>query len=275
MLRILFWNIKNRNLHELVANAAASLKLDIVILCEVPSSHKDLLKSLKLKDSRFHFSKGLVSSIGDDRFYLFSRFDKSLMKLRKEHERFLVFEVNLPAREPFILMALHGPSKASGWTSEDISAELAAYAASLRSIQKESQLRKAVVVGDFNVNPFESGLIGTNAFHAVMDERLARKGSRLVQKKQYSYFHNPMWRLYGTASDGPMGSIYHSGSRHRELFWHMLDQVIVSAEMLEHFDSDSVRILDRIGDTTLTTAAGRPRKQSISDHLPLYFELQV
>ncbi len=118
-------------------------------------------------------------------------------------------------------------------------------------------------------------MVGASAFNAVMDVRLARKETRTVQHRRYGYFYNPMWNLMGDATPGPPASFFYDPRTQDDLQWHLLDQVLVSPDLIDALDVNSVRILDKIGDVSLVTKEGRPRKAKFSDHLPLYFELEI
>lgn len=268
MLRCLFWNQGRRALPHVAEAAAAALRLDIFAVCETASTYRATLDALN-RVAAFHFTTGRVG----DRFHIFTRFPSRYIGVRREAERFLILDVNLPARDPFFLMLLHGPSKSAGWTPAAMALEMSYYAASLRDAQAEHDQSRAVVVGDFNMNPFEAGMVGATAFNAVMDARQARQGVRTVQERQYSYFYNPMWSLMGDLTPGPPATLFYDAHTQEELQWHMLDQVIVSPTMIEYLNLPSIRVVDTIGDHRLVTKQGRPRKSAYSDHLPLYFEL--
>ena len=64
------------------------------------------------------------------------------------------------------------------------------------------------------MNPFEEGVVGAKGLHAVMTRRIAAKGSRVVQGKEYPFFYNPMWGLFGDRQDSPSGTYYYSASEH-------------------------------------------------------------
>jgi hypothetical protein len=251
----------------MVAQVAKDYQIDILAFCEVGAEPDATIMALK-PSYTYHFSTGLIS----DRIHLFTRFLNKFLTLHYEAERFLIFEVKLPEHEPFLFMVLHAPSKASGWTPPALALEMARYVPEMRRVEASSGILRSIVVGDFNANPFEPGLVGASGFNAVMDRRIANRGERTVQEQSYRYFYNPMWNLYGDATPGPPATFFHSGSTQEELYWHMLDQVIVSPEMIPHLDIGPIKILDTIGNQPLITKSGRPKK-SISDHLPLYFEL--
>lgn len=133
---------------------------------------------------------------------------------------------------------------------------------------------RTLVVGDFNMNPFEDGLTSATSLHAVMTRKIAQKKQRVFQGNSYRYFYNPMWGLFGDRPDRPPGTYYHSSAGLAELFWHMIDQVLLRPDLMEFLDD--LAILDRIdGETLLTEQAGVPQQTTYSDHLPLAFRLNL
>ncbi|MCH8046698.1 MAG: hypothetical protein IID44_23595 [Planctomycetes bacterium] len=270
MLRFFFWNQYCKDLTHVVVEAAKTMRPDILAFCETGCPSRDTLQALESAGD-YHFTTGRVG----ERFHIFTRFSHRYIEVRKESDRFLILEVKLPARDRFLLMLLHGPSKGAGWTPISQALEMSRYVSALRDTQRECNLERSVIVGDFNMNPFEPGMVGAVAFNAVMDARQARKGDRTVQRRSYGYFYNPMWNLFGDKTPGPPATLFYDGHTQDELQWHMLDQVIVSPEMIDDLNVDSIRIVDAVGDYRLVTSGGRPWKSKFSDHLPLFFELNV
>jgi hypothetical protein len=80
------------------------------------------------------------------------------------------------------------------------------------------------------MNPFEDGIVAANGLNAVMSRDVAARESRRVQRKDYTFFYNPMWGHFGDATDGPSGTFYRGSSEQVEYFWHMFDQVLIRPE---------------------------------------------
>jgi hypothetical protein len=270
MLRCLFWNLQRRGLSQVVAEAAKSLSIDMFAVCETDDPRQVTLAELR-KIASFHLTTGLISQ----RFHIFTRFPKAYVRVVEENDRFLILDMTLPARDRFLWMVLHGPSKRSGWNSTSIGIELTHHANSLRAAQARCNVAHALVVGDFNANPFDPALVTASAFNSVMDAREARKGYKTVQRKQYGYFYNPMWNLLGDHTPGPPASFFYDAHTQEELQWHMVDQVLISPSLIDYVDVSRIRLLDAIGPHQLITPQGRPQKKLFSDHLPLYFELKL
>jgi hypothetical protein len=140
------------------------------------------------------------------------------------------------------------------------------------------------LVGDLNMNPFDGGLIQTTALHAVMTEELAVSVQQLESREDYPPFYNPMWSCLGDR-DGhspnppfrrrrPPGTYFFANTRARaNHFWHMYDQVLLRPALMHSLAH--LQILDSDGEIDLVTSQGRPRQDSLSDHLPIHFVLDV
>ncbi|MFH5805034.1 endonuclease/exonuclease/phosphatase family protein [Alienimonas sp. DA493] len=267
MLRFLFWNLNKKNLSSLIVQAMISRRLDFAAFCEPGDDLEHVPAPLKGN----HF---LWRPPFGPRLRMLTRFPPRYLRTRVETDRYSLIEVRLPVRESFFLMLVHAPSRASQWGAEALADEAADYARELRRIEAEAGHTRSLVVGDFNMQPFDAGVYGARGFHAVADRRDARK-PRTVQRTVRPRRYNPMWNLLGDETPGPPATLYHAGSTPRELGWHLFDQVLVGPDLIDGFGVPSLAIVDRIGDTPLTTRSGRPRRGRLSDHLPLYFEFTV
>lgn len=140
--------------------------------------------------------------------------------------------------------------------------------------EKHVGSNNTLICGDFNMCPFEEGMINSKGFHSIMDASITnRNPQRSVNKKLYSTFYNPMWGLIGDLGKGEVSGTYYSNkNRTNEYFWYMLDQVIVRPSLLNSFDSSKLRVISK-GCTydLLTNQSGINKK--ISDHLPIFFTL--
>jgi hypothetical protein len=125
------------------------------------------------------------------------------------------------------------------------------------------------------MNPFESGMVSAAGLHAVMDRRIAREGSRVVQGREYPFFYNPMWGLLGDGSRGPAGTFFHRHAEQEAYFWNMFDQVLVRPALLDRFDFKDLAILDDTGAEPLVKDSGVPDRDVGSDHLPVLFRLNL
>ena len=78
-----------------------------------------------------------------------------------------------------------------------------------------------------------------------MSQQVARKQERTVQETSYPFFYNPMWNLFGDYSPGPPGTYYYSDSTHKVFFWNMFDQVLIRPDLLDRFDMNGLKIIEK------------------------------
>ena len=144
----------------------------------------------------------------------------------------------------------------------------------IRSFEARSKSSRTVLVGDLNLNPFEAGSVAAQCLHAMLTADLARSVRNLDAHSEYPTFYNPMWGLFGDRTPGPPGTYFWrnplEGTNH---FWHMYDQVLIRPDLIDSFGG--VEILAGDGTESFLTAGGRPRPDHFSDHLPLFFELDL
>ena len=140
-------------------------------------------------------------------------------------------------------------------------------------MEAETGSDRSIVVGDFNMNPFDHGMIAAKGFHGVMTKQQARRVSRTVQGRSYRYFYNPMWGYFGDRSDGPAGTYHYDEALPVQYFWNTYDQLLLRPPLMDCLIS--LEILTTDGVETLLTEEQVPRKGDCSDHLPLLFRLDL
>jgi hypothetical protein len=177
-------------------------------------------------------------------------------------------------RQPLLLGAVHLPSKLrySQKTQELVAGDLAQQFAVVESKFPKHHL---VVIGDFNMHPYESGMIAADRLHAVSDRRIAAGGTRIVAGKPYRLFYNPSWRKLGDTRAKPGGTFYRRTNDADCVFWNMLNQVIVRPSLLPYLADDCLEVLDMAGAVSLRKGAMMRPDEAISDHLPVMFSLQL
>jgi endonuclease/exonuclease/phosphatase family metal-dependent hydrolase len=183
-----------------------------------------------------------------------------------------VFRLRIGQAAPFFLATVHLPSRLY-WDADDQALEATVVASALGQVEQRAGHSRTVVVGDFNMNPFDAGMCGAHGLNATMTRQVAMREVRVVQNRSYAYFYNPMWGLFGDRTPGPAGTFYLSSSKPVNYHWHMLDQVLVRPAMINEFDD--VQILDTDGTRSLLTTSGSPDSTLASDHLPLLVTLSV
>ena len=269
--RFLFWNIGRRPLLGLVAAAVAEYQVDVLVLaeCEIP---EDRLRLALRKTRGFSY----FSSNGySPRLKMYSRFPERFLQAVEDYPRMSIRCLQHPLGQELLLVAVHLPSKMYQ-EREDQLIGCTRFARRIMDAESRAGHTRTIVVGDFNMNPFEPGVVGADGFHAIMDPRIAAGRSRRVQGEDCTYFYNPMWHCFGDGESGPMGTYFFNRSgRPINYFWHTFDQVLIRPDLLESFDPKRLSVVTKIGDTTLIAESGRPDKSVGSDHLPLIFDLSL
>src|SRR5262249_55601028 len=113
-----------------------------------------------------------------------------------------------------------------------------------------------------------------SGLHAIRMKAVGGRTSRSVLGTEYPFFYNPMWGCYGRATNAAPATYYWNGSDVHDVFWHMLDQVVIRPEVLPIFPEDRLKILRKVGSIDFLTRSGFPDEINASDHLPVVFELK-
>jgi endonuclease/exonuclease/phosphatase family metal-dependent hydrolase len=168
--------------------------------------------------------------------------------------------------QPFLLVAVHLPSKLH-YKPEDQTIHASTAVDLIRTVENELGHSRTLVIGDFNMDPYEPGMAAARAFHAVMDRNIARRKKRRVQGKDFPFFYNPMWSRMGDSSGRVPGTIKRAGSTYLEYFWRTFDQVLLGPELLDRVPDSSIEIVSAVASHPLVDGQGRWRAPS--DHLPI------
>ncbi|WP_437929172.1 hypothetical protein WMF37_07840 [Sorangium sp. So ce291] len=182
--------------------------------------------------------------------------------------------LRLPARQDMLLGVVHLRSKL--YQREDSQA-FACVELSRVLDEQERKLghRRTILTGDFNMNPFENGIVSAAGLNAVMDRSVAARGERTVEGRSHPFFYNPMWSRFGDGSPGPPGTYYRDGGEHVAFFWNMYDQVLIRPDLLDSFRPEELEILHADGASSLLTQRGLPDRKRASDHLPVLFRMSL
>jgi hypothetical protein len=272
MTSFLFWNVMHHDLRALVASAVIERDVDILLLAESGVSDGDMVAALNTATGRSYAALSLAS----DKVRVFTRLKRTQWRRRQTDAlsaRMAIWSVAVGNHPGILVAAAHFVSKNN--TSPGEQAMLAVeLSKEIIRVEEAVGHERTVVVGDLNMNPFEDGLIGAPALHAVMTRQLAGRVERTVQGKAYRFFYNPMWGFWGDRTGGPPGTYYHRSATVGDLFWHMFDQVLLRPALMNLLHD--LAILDTIqGQRLLSHPAGLPRAATHSDHLPVAFRLKL
>ncbi|RGK51900.1 hypothetical protein DW653_15980 [Phocaeicola plebeius] len=60
-----------------------------------------------------------------------------------------------------------------------------------------------------------------------------------------------------------------------ELFWHLLDQVLIRKGLIDYFEDSQLDIITTIDGNSLLNRNGSINNKDYSDHLPLKFRINI
>jgi exonuclease III len=284
-----FWNVNNKNnkqeevLSDSLVNFTLENSLDILCLAEVKESTitNYLEKVNALSDSDYI----KVESSPKARLVVLSRFSESTFTDKSDiylSDRMVSYAVDVSHDEvtkigkiKFNLIVIHFHAK-NYWSNISQSMECVSINQNIKEVEKQCGNENTIVIGDFNMNPYESGMVAANGFHAISDlEYIKKNNGRKVANVDYPFFYNPMWNFLGDFKK-PQGTFYYRESSHVSYEWHIFDQVLIRPGLKDYLvGEDYVKILTKIGDDSLVKAQGRPDKELYSDHLPITLTLTV
>ena len=268
MLNFLFWNVNRKPIARLIAQLARERGVDVLVLAECEIDHTVLLNELNRGGDKF--------SLHDypSRFLVYTQFEPDWLRSAYDESNLSVKYLVHPQYVNVILGIAHLPSKL--YMSDGDQSDLATrFKQRIERTESEVGHSRTVLFGDFNMNPFERGMASAESFHAVMDRDTAREESRVVLGERRNFFYNPMWSLMGDLSKGPPGTYYYRHSGPVSYFWHTLDQVLMRPSLIPYFKSEVLEIITRVENDSLLSDNGRPDAKEASDHLPLFFRLEL
>lgn len=262
-MNILFWNVNKKKSNSFLLNLFKEYHLDILILAEYNDNEKSLLaNALKDDIGIYSIPQGLCK-----RIKIFSKYKPSKFELIIETEYYVVYSIPHERMGKILLAGVHLPSKTNA-NEMDVLIESLNLKKDITLAESTMKSKQTILVGDFNMNPFEKPMITAASLHALPTKSEVLDEERTIRFKKYSMFYNPMWRFI---SEEEIGTYYYSSPPQDGLRWNYFDQVIVRPTICE--DITDIKIIKDIMKKPIVNKNETPNK-SISDHLPLYFVIK-
>jgi hypothetical protein len=272
MTTFLFWNLNNKPLHKTITNLVLRHDVDVLMFVECTIPPEVMLATLN-QQARPQFS--LAKDYGIcKKVVIYTRFSRKFLTPRfDDTDRLTIRHFKLPALDDFLLAVVHLGSKMS-YNGFDQLTESIILADHIRKVEEKIGHSRTVLVGDFNMNPFENGIVNAKGLHAVMTRDIAADKERKIKGKAYPYFYNPMWKFFGDGKNEPPGTYYYRGSTYTTFFWNIFDQVLLRPVAMSFFNNDNLKIISEDGEISFLKN-GRPDSSVASDHLPILFKLNL
>lgn len=262
-MKVLFWNTKNNpHINDLLCEIIADNAISLAVVAEYSDKIDDLLQ----KTSAMGISMCQYPTIGCDRIIIFGRRLDITPGRQTEYASFQI----LNGKD--IICCVHLSSQLFANSSGMREVEINRIVADIQSTENELNTDNTIVVGDFNMNPFDHEFIDANKLHSIPYYEAATKKMRKIAGQEFKMFYNPMWSFFGD-STAPFGTYYYTGNTIDNIYWNIFDQVIIRPVLRERFIDSGLRILTETQTCYLLDSKGHPNK-NISDHLPIMFEIK-
>ncbi len=267
MPRILFWNVNKKDLTDLVCKIAASTEADVVVLNENSIPIENTLQQLQSQVSESFYYPEAFSAISEVRFHCFCK--RPELDLSEAHAvlRTSVRKLNV-GRHRLLLALVHGVDSRN-YDPYSQQSHAQSLASAMRFVKDQRSTNKLILLGDFNMNPYDRGMNLAAGLNAMMTKVCVKRGERKLNGERYDFYYNPMWSLFGDNTDGPAGTVYDTSSQ-GPYGWSMFDQVIMNYSVVELFHG--VKIVTEAGTKSLMNSQGRPDTKNASDHFPILVE---
>lgn len=252
-----FWNVGRLDRPELMIGAlAAQHDADVILLAECDVRSADLVGAISDACGGESFSEVPPPESSSHRIRMISRDATGALEFMRGDDRVAVSEYRPTTGDPLIVAGVHLPSKLYSDPSDQA---YWARRAVGNNHDVETQLghMRTLVIGDFNMNPFEEGMIAIDAFNAVMEKGRART-PRERRGIIYHRFYNPMWSRLGDDNEGPPGTFFQQSGGSPAIYWHTLDQVLLRWDVLPPGGTVRVEVPDAVGGMPIDVVRSRP-----------------
>ena len=257
----------------MVARLAVEQSVDLLVLAESPTDPDLVLAELRKFAVEFDFPTNQ-----HERFQIFTKFNGQYLTNLERHDRLSVHRLCLPSTREVNFAVIHFYDRRNNHPEAQASFARDVYL-TVHNAEDNAGHTRTVVVGDFNMNPFEKGMVdAVGGFGAMASRELAIRNSSegMIGQRR---FYNPSWSRLGSAF--PPGTYYWNNvSDPLNIFWHSIDQVLVRPALLDFFRDEDFRILTSLmspegGTIDLFRSTGKHWKVEVSDHLPILFKLEL
>lgn len=267
-MRYLFWNTNKKDVDWVIYKLVKEYEPTVLALAEYEKSIKNLEKSL-MKRTGIQYK--VIDKLACRVQILIN--EKLSDKIEHCHDHTNYTIKILPYNsyiDKHIVAFVHLPSKMQD-NKEKNRYLLEKITKQIDELNSEED-RKVVLVGDFNLNPYEDAMTQLTGCNAVSSKEVALKIGRrhwVEEDKKFLYYYNPMWNFLGDINN-VCGTYYYDKTTDHSRYWNTFDQFVVSPQLIK--DIEDIKIIKSVGDISLANKKGIPDIK-ISDHYPLYFRL--
>ncbi|WP_426491247.1 endonuclease/exonuclease/phosphatase family protein [Hymenobacter sp. 102] len=284
-MNIGFWNIESKpkkknnkiflkDLSDYMVMLTIERQLDIICLAE---TRDDINLSFITKLNTIVRDSYSIIKCSKDKLTVISRYSNTSFE-DKSHlyksTRWTAHKLTIDSLIELNLFAVHFHSKTS-WSEASLALECVNFARDILVVEEQTKCKNTILIGDFNMNPFENGLVAANGLNALSDLEYAIKTpkGRDIDGTFYEFFYNPMWSFFGDINR-QYGTYYYRTPGHISHEWNIYDQIIMRPRLKSYLDDPFLKIIKNIGGEDITKVFNRPDREVYSDHLPVILKLK-
>lgn len=276
MASFLFWNLHGRRLEPVLGRLTARHELHVLMLAECAIPEADVLAAL---DAQGLGAFRRIPAIASRGFDLYCRFDLACFgPVLREADHYLIRTLTPPGGVTILLALAHLASPLYKDRRERHSRCLS-FSQAIREAERAAGNDRTIVVGDLNLNPFDDAMLDVRSLNALADRRtVLRKDPRRfgrTQVEEFRLFYNPMWSHFGDAEQPPGTYYYDQSNPEVDPLWNLFDQVLLRPSLVDRFRNRNLKILTTDGVVSFVWDDGRPNGDLYSDHLPIWFQLDL
>jgi len=129
-----------------------------------------------------------------------------------------------------------------------------------------------LIIGDFNVNPYESPMINFDGLAATNTTKF--KSNKSFRGYENFLYYNPTWKLYSkTHFPGTFRKPRPSNTSFDVLEHHFLDQVVLSKKLMKLIKNEDIDIIHSTSKFNIFDFI--KNKINYSDHLPIKYNFEI
>ena len=285
---IAFWNIdKNTEIGDTLIDFVKEKDIDILFLAETEKKTKndkrnckndDILLDFIIKSKKNLKKEYFIIPNNDFRVKTISNYPIEYFSKKDylfKSSRWSALNLKIPNIIELNIFPVHFYSKIN-WSENSLALECVNFSRDIQIVEEKTNCTNSILIGDFNMSPFENGIVASNGLNALQDVEylLENQKGREIDGTFYKYFYNPMWNFLGD-NLSPYGTMYHRVSGHISHEWHLYDQILLRPQLRKHFNKKSFNIVTKIKGQSLLKKNNRPDEVNYSDHLPIIVELKI
>lgn len=283
--KFLFWNINKKNSSDLIVDLVNELSIDVIILAEVLQENdsnvgqRNVINLHEFKNKLNNVTGKQYTSrfISGQKIVLIDNLENG-QNVSTEEDKRLSSCKYIINNEEILIVGVHLRDR----YTHDLN-DLFDLAGQHREFIDSYKIDKVIAIGDFNMNPYEKGIMGATGFNAIFSkEEILYNPQRRFGYINKPFYYNASWDAYKLIS--PQGTYYYSDNNSSlNPYWNLLDQVLFSSKMMEAYISGSFKIITEISGTELlrdkrsntTRIIKKVIDDNYSDHLPIVFEVDI